>query len=218
MKFFIDTADLKQIKEVQSWCSIDGVTTNPSLVAKTLGVQHKEAHYELIKNISKEVKGPISAEVLSVLSHKMVEEAEELNQINSNIVIKLPLIKEGLKATRILYKKGIKTNLTLCFSALQALAAARAGATFVSVFVGRLDDIGVDGMDIVDQIIQIFSLNKILNTKVLVASVRSVSHIQIAAQLGADSITIPPALFLQMIKHPLTDKGLDQFLKAAGVK
>ena len=210
MRFFVDTADLKQIKEINNWFPLDGVTTNPTLVAHS-----GEEHHSLISSICEAVKGSVSAEVLSTSSEEMLKEARVLSNIHSQVVVKLPLTQEGLIATRRLSGENISTNLTLCFSALQALAAARAGATFVSVFVGRLDDIGVDGMEIVAQIIQIFSQYQI-KTKVLVASVRHLSHVQAAAEMGADIITIPSALFLQMIQHPLTDKGLAQFLKSAG--
>ncbi|MDE0120080.1 MAG: fructose-6-phosphate aldolase [Bdellovibrionales bacterium] len=210
MKFFIDTADIHQIKEINQWFPLDGVTTNPTLVA-----QVEQEHHHLIRSISEVVKGPVSAEVLSTSSEEMLKEARELAGLHSQVVVKLPLTQQGLITTRILSKENIPTNLTLCFSALQALAAARAGATFVSIFVGRLDDIGIDGMEIVSQVIHIFSHYQV-DTKVLVASVRHVSHLLAAAELGADMVTIPPALFSQMIQHPLTDKGLTQFLKSAG--
>lgn len=212
MKFFIDTADIKQIEEINSWFPLAGATTNPALVAKSGG-----NHHDLIRSICNVVKGPVSAEVLATSAKEMLKEAKVLADLHSQVVVKLPLIQEGLKATRELNAKNISTNLTLCFSALQALAAARAGATFVSVFVGRLDDIGLDGMEIVAQTIQIFSQYQV-KTKVLVASVRHLSHVLSAAELGADFITMPPALFSQMVEHPLTDKGLAQFLKAAGQK
>ena len=210
MKFFIDTADVKQIEEINTWFPLEGVTTNPSLVAKS-----GQKHHSLIRSICNIVKGPVSAEVLAVSAKEMVKEAKNLTDLHSQVVIKLPLTTEGLKATKELSVKNIPTNLTLCFSALQALAAARAGASFVSVFVGRLDDIGLEGMEVVAQTINIFSQCQ-MKTKVLVASVRHLSHILAAAELGADFITLPPALFSQMVEHPLTDKGLTQFLKAAG--
>ncbi len=211
MKFFVDTADLKKIKQINTWFPLHGVTTNPTLLAKS----GEEEHHSLIRSISDVVKGPISAQVLAASAEKMVEEAKTLSQIHPQIVVKLPLVKEGLIATRCLAEKNISTNLTLCFSALQALVAARAGATFVSVFVGRLDDMGIDGMEVVSQVIQIFSQYKI-KTQVLVASVRHVSHVLASAELGADIVTVPPAVFSQMIQHPLTDKGLVQFLESAG--
>ena len=212
MKFFVDTADVKQIEEVNKWFPLAGVTTNPALVAKS-----GKEHHNLIRSICNIVRGPVSAEVLATSSKEMIKEAQVLAGLHPQVVVKLPLIQEGLKATRELNIKNISTNLTLCFSALQALAAAQAGATFVSVFVGRLDDIGLDGMEIVAQTIQIFSQYQI-KTKVLVASVRHLSHVLVAAELGADLITMPPALFIKMVEHPLTDKGLIQFLKAAGRK
>ena len=210
MKFFIDTADLQQIKEINQWFLLDGVTTNPTLVSKT-----GQEHHSLIRSISETIKGSVSAEVLSTSAEEMIKEARVLAGLHSQVVVKLPLTQHGLIATRQLSKENIPTNLTLCFSALQALSAARAGATFVSIFVGRLDDIGLDGMEVVSQVIHVFSHYQ-MKTKVLVASIRHVSHVLAAAELGADIVTIPPALFLQMIQHPLTDKGLAQFLKSAG--
>lgn len=210
MQFFVDTADLKQIKEVNDWFPLEGVTTNPTLVAKS-----GEEHHSLIRSICEVVKGPVSAEVLATSSEEMIKEARVLAGLHPQVVVKLPLTQPGLVATSCLNKENISTNLTLCFSSLQALTAAKAGATFVSVFVGRLDDIGVDGMEIVSQVVHIFSQYQI-KTKVLVASVRHLSHVQAAAETGADIITIPPSLFLKMIEHPLTDKGLAQFLKSAG--
>ena len=213
MKFFVDTADLKQIKEVNQWFPVDGVTTNPTLVADQKG----KDHHGLIRSISRQVKGPISAEVLSVKAKGMIQEGKTLAKIHPQVAVKLPLTTAGLLACRALKKEKITVNITLCFSALQALLAARAGADFVSIFVGRLDDIGMDGMEVVSQVIEIFSLYQ-LKTQVLVASVRHTSHILTSAMLGADAVTIPPALFLKMIQNPLTDKGLSQFLKSAGRK
>ncbi len=209
MQFFVDTADLKQIKEINKWFPVDGVTTNPTLVAKS-----GEEHISLIRSIAETVEGPVSAEVITTSSEEMIKEARVLSKIHPQVVVKLPLNPEGLLATQILSKENISTNLTLCFSALQALSATRAGANFVSVFVGRLDDTGGDGMEIVSQIINIFTQYQI-KSKVIVASVRNVSHILTSANLGADIVTIPPALFLQMVQHPLTDKGLAQFLASA---
>ena len=209
MQFFIDTADLKQVKEINSWFPLDGVTTNPTLVAKA-----GEDHHEIICALSREVKGPVSAEVLSTTAEGMVEEGKVLSQIHPKVTVKIPMIKEGLKAVRILKKDNISTNVTLCFSALQALSAVRAGADFVSVFVGRLDDMGVDGMEIVSQTVQIFTQYQV-TAKLIVASVRHVSHVLASAQIGADIVTLPPALFAQMVEHPLTDKGLAQFLASA---
>jgi len=212
MQFFADTADLKQIQEINKWFPLDGVTTNPTLVAGS-----GEEHHSLIRSVCEVVKGPVSAEVLSTDAEEMVKEACVLSSLHPQVVVKLPLNEQGLIATRLLKEKKISTNLTLCFSVLQALMAARAGAAFVSVFVGRLDDIGVDGMDVVSRIVPIFFRYQ-MKTKVLVASVRHVSHVLAAAETGADIVTIPPSLFLQMVQHPLTDKGLAQFLASAGRK
>lgn len=210
MKFFIDTAELDKIKEVNSWFTLDGVTTNPTLIAKS-----GKDHHNVIRSICEIVKGPVSAEVLATSAEEMIKEAKVLAALHPQVVVKLPLTQEGLVATRVLSEEKISTNLTLCFSALQALAAARAGATFVSVFVGRWDDVGIDGMEIVAQVINVFSQYQ-LKSKILVASVRNISHVLTSAELGADIVTIPPALFSQMVQHPLTDKGLAQFLKSAG--
>ena len=188
MRFFIDTA-------------------NPSLIAK-----EGRDFIEVVKEISTIVDGPISAEVIS-LDHKgMVEEADKLSKIHKNIVIKLPMTLEGLKATKILSQKGIKTNVTLIFSATQALLAARAGATYVSPFVGRLDDIGQDGLSLIEEIVDIFNVNSI-ETEIIVASVRNSIHVAQAARMGADIATVPYKVITQMTKHPLTDKGIENFLK-----
>ncbi|MBQ3422211.1 MAG: fructose-6-phosphate aldolase [Romboutsia sp.] len=207
MRFFIDTANIEEIKEANELGVICGVTTNPSLIAK-----EGRDFIEVVKEISTIVDGPISAEVIS-LDHKgMVEEADKLAKIHKNIVIKLPMTLEGLKATKILSAKGIKTNVTLIFSATQALLAARAGATYVSPFVGRLDDIGQDGLSLIEEIVDIFSVNDI-ETQIIVASVRNPIHVSQAARLGADIATVPYKVITQMAKHPLTDKGIENFLK-----
>ena len=207
MRFFIDTANIEEIKEANELGVICGVTTNPSLIAK-----EGRDFIEVVKEISSIVDGPISAEVIS-LDHKgMVEEADKLAKIHKNIVIKLPMTLEGLKATKILSAKGIKTNVTLIFSATQALLAARAGATYVSPFVGRLDDIGQDGLSLIEEIVDIFSVNDI-ETQIIVASVRNPIHVSQAARLGADIATVPYKVITQMTKHPLTDKGIENFLK-----
>ena len=207
MKFFIDTANIEEIKEANELGVICGVTTNPSLIAK-----EGRDFIEVVKEISSIVDGPISAEVIS-LDHKgMVEEADKLAKIHKNIVIKLPMTLEGLKATKILSQKGIKTNVTLIFSATQALLAARAGATYVSPFVGRLDDIGQDGLSLIEEIVDIFNVNAI-ETEIIVASVRNPIHVSQAARLGADIATVPYKVITQMSKHPLTDKGIENFLK-----
>jgi len=209
MEFFIDTADIDEIKNAQALGILDGVTTNPSLVAKA-GKPLKT----VIKEIAAIVEGPISAEVLSTETEGIVKEAEELVQIASNIVVKVPLITEGLKAVKILSEKGIQTNVTLCFSAMQALLAAKAGATYVSPFVGRLDDRGHDGMEIIQEIATIYS-NYNYNTKIIVASIRHPIHMKESALIGADVATIPPSVFNTLVKHPLTDLGLAAFLEDA---
>ena len=207
MRFFIDTANIEEIKEANELGVICGVTTNPSLIAK-----EGRDFIEVVKEISTIVDGPISAEVIS-LDHKgMVEEADKLSKIHKNIVIKLPMTLEGLKATKILSQKGIKTNVTLIFSATQALLAARAGATYVSPFVGRLDDIGQDGLSLIEEIVDIFNVNAI-ETEIIVASVRNPIHVSQAARLGADIATVPYKVITQMTKHPLTDKGIENLLK-----
>lgn len=207
MRFFIDTANIEEIKEANELGVICGVTTNPSLIAK-----EGRDFIEVVKEISTIVDGPISAEVIS-LDHKgMVEEADKLSKIHKNIVIKLPMTLEGLKATKILSQKGIKTNVTLIFSATQALLAARAGATYVSPFVGRLDDIGQDGLSLIEEIVDIFNVNAI-ETEIIVASVRNPIHVAQAARMGADIATVPYKVITQMTKHPLTDKEIENFLK-----
>ena len=207
MRFFIDTANIEEIKEANELGVICGVTTNPSLIAK-----EGRDFIEVVKEISTIVDGPISAEVIS-LDHKgMAEEADKLSKIHKNIVIKLPMTLEGLKATKILSQKGIKTNVTLIFSATQALLAARAGATYVSPFVGRLDDIGQDGLSLIEEIVDIFNVNAI-ETEIIVASVRNPIHVAQAARMGADIATVPYKVITQMTKHPLTDKGIENFLK-----
>lgn len=207
MKFFIDTANVEEIKQANDLGVICGVTTNPSLIVK-----EGRDFIEVIKEISSIVDGPISAEVISLEHEGMVKEAEKLSQIHKNIVIKIPMTEEGLKAVNILSKKGIKTNVTLIFSAAQALLAARAGATYVSPFVGRLDDIGMDGIDLISEIAEIFDVNAI-ETEIIVASVRNPIHVLQAAKLGADIATVPYKVIKQMLLHPLTDKGIAQFMK-----
>lgn len=207
MKLFIDTANTEEIRKANDLGVICGVTTNPSLIAKE-GLVFEE----VIKEITSIVDGPISAEVISLEATKMVEEAIELVKIHPNIVIKLPMTTEGLKATKILSSKGIKTNVTLIFSAGQALLAARAGATYVSPFVGRLDDIGRDGMELVADIAEIFDIHGI-STEIIAASIRSPLHVIDAAKAGAHIATVPYNIILQMTKHPLTDNGIERFLK-----
>lgn len=207
MKLFIDTANIEEIKEANELGVICGVTTNPSLIAKE-GRDFKQ----VVTEITSIVDGPISAEVIGLEHDKMVEEALELVKIHKNIVIKLPMTTEGLKATKILSSKDIKTNVTLIFSSAQALLAARAGATYVSPFLGRLDDIGMNGMKLIEEIVDIFSQHTI-KTEIIAASIRSSVHVIEAARLGADIATVPYKVILQMTKHPLTDAGIEKFLK-----
>jgi len=207
MKIFIDTAIISEIKEVDELGVIDGVTTNPSLIAKS-----GRKFEEVIKEITGIIDGPVSAEVISLESEKMVEEALELVKIHDNIVIKIPMTAEGLKAVKILSSKGIKTNVTLVFSTNQALLAAKSGATYVSPFVGRVDDTSFYGMDLIEDIMEIFETYGI-QTEVIAASIRHPLHVLEAAKAGADIATIPYKVIQQMIKHPLTDIGVEKFLK-----
>lgn len=207
MKFFIDTANTKQIKEAWDIGVIDGVTTNPSLIAK----ENKKPR-ELLKEICEIVDGPISAEAVSLDAEKIVEEAQELSKIHKNIVVKIPMTTDGLKATKLLSQLKIKINVTLIFSPSQALLAAKAGAAYVSPFVGRLDDISHYGMDLVSQIIEIYK-NYDFNTEVIVASIRNPLHVIDAARIGAHVATIPFSVIEQLSRHPLTDKGIEKFLK-----
>jgi transaldolase len=206
MKFFIDTANIEEIKKAKDLGMADGVTTNPSLVAR-----EKREFRGLIKEICGIIEGPVNAEVVSLDAQGMIKEARSLREIADNIVVKIPLIEEGLKAVRILSAEGIKTNVTLCFSAVQALLAAKAGADYISPFVGRLDDAGHVGMDLVEQIATIYD-NYGFDTEIIVASVRNPLHVLDAAMIGADIATIPFAVIRQLIKHPLTDVGLEKFL------
>lgn len=207
MKLFIDTANVDDIRRANDMGIICGVTTNPSLIAKE-GRDFKQ----VVKEITEIVDGPVSAEVISLEADKMVEEALPLAAIHKNIVIKLPMCEEGLKACKQLTAKGIKTNVTLVFSAAQALLAARAGATFVSPFLGRLDDIGMEGMNLIEEIVDIFNAQGI-ETEIIAASIRNPMHVTQAAILGCDIATVPMNVLLQMLKHPLTDNGIDRFLK-----
>jgi transaldolase len=206
MKFFIDTADVQEIRQAEAYGLLDGVTTNPSLIAKT-GRPFKE----VITEICSIVDGPISAEVVSTDYEGIIREAAELKEIHENIVVKIPLIMDGIKATSWCTKNKIKTNVTLCFSPLQALLAAKAGATYISPFVGRLDDIAHDGMDLIAQILEIYQ-NYDFETEILVASVRHPLHVLESARLGADVVTLPIKVLSQLAKHPLTDIGLKKFL------
>lgn len=210
MKFFIDTANLDQIREAQDLGILDGVTTNPSLMAKE-GISGKEAinqHYVDICNIS---DGDVSAEVLSTTYEEMIKEGDELAALHERIVVKIPMIKDGVKALKYFSNKGIKTNCTLIFSAGQALLAAKAGATYVSPFLGRLDDISVDGLNLIEEIRVIYD-NYAFDTEILAASIRSPMHIINCAKIGADVITSPLPSILNLLKHPLTDSGLAQFV------
>lgn len=206
MKLFIDTANLEDIREIASWGVLSGATTNPTLLAREGGSPE-----EILRRICEIVKGPVSAEVVATVSDEMVKEGRELSAIHGNIVVKVPMTPEGLKAVSILSAEGIACNVTLVFSAPQALLAARAGARYVSPFVGRLDDIGTRGMDVVAEIAEAFVRGGI-GTEIITASVRHPRHAIEAALAGSHIATIPPAVFRQMIKHPLTDKGLEIFL------
>ncbi len=207
MKLFIDTANTNDIREANDLGVICGVTTNPSLIAK-----EGRVFEEVVKEITTIVDGPISAEVISLEADKMVEEALPLAAINKNIVIKLPMCAEGLKACKRLTEKGIHTNVTLIFSAAQAILAANAGATYVSPFLGRLDDIGMTGMDLIREISEIFQVQGI-ETEIIAASIRNPIHVTEAARAGCDIATVPMNVIRQMIKHPLTDIGIERFLK-----
>jgi transaldolase len=206
MKFFIDTADVNEIREAESLGILDGVTTNPTLVSRT-GRPFKET----IEEICSIVKGPVSAEVVSTNTEGIIKEGRELAKIADNIVVKVPLIKDGLKAVKALTSEGIKVNVTLCFSSNQALLAAKAGGTYVSPFVGRLDDKGHTGMEVVDEIRTIYD-NYGFETQIIVASIRNPLHVRDAALMGADIATIPFAVLNNIVKHPLTDEGLKNFL------
>ncbi|HSO00590.1 MAG TPA: fructose-6-phosphate aldolase [Candidatus Nanopelagicales bacterium] len=209
MKIFIDSGDIGEIKEAQSMGVIDGVTTNPSLLAKA-----GKPTRQVIAEICEVVDGPISAEVVAVDAEEILREGRELARIHKNVVVKVPLIEDGLKAVRVFTKEGIRTNVTLCFSASQALLAAKAGASYISPFVGRIDDVSGDGMDLIGQIVQIYR-NYSFETQVLTASVRHPVHFVQAALLGAHVATLPLKVIKQLLKHPLTDLGLAQFLADA---
>lgn len=207
MKYFIDTANVEEIRQAAALGIIDGVTTNPSLIAK-----EGRVFEEVIKEITEIVDGPISAEVVSLEVEGMVKEALELVKIHPNVVIKVPMTAEGIKATSQLSKKGIKVNVTLVFSSTQALAAAKAGAAYVSPFVGRLDDIGLEGMELIEEIMFIFK-NYGIKTEVIAASIRNRNHLAQAATAGSDIATIPFKVIMDSLKHPLTDQGIERFLK-----
>ena len=207
MKLFIDTANVSHIREANDLGVICGVTTNPSLIAK-----EGRDFIEVVKEITSIVDGPISAEVISLEHEGMIAEARELAKIHENIVIKIPMTLEGLKAVKVLSGEGIKTNVTLIFSSAQALLAARAGATYVSPFLGRLDDIGAEGMNLIEEIVEIFNVHCI-ETEIIAASIRNPLHVINAARIGADIATVPYDVIVQMSKHPLTDNGIARFLK-----
>ncbi|MBQ2753275.1 MAG: fructose-6-phosphate aldolase [Firmicutes bacterium] len=207
MKLFIDTANVAHIREANDLGVICGVTTNPSLIAK-----EGRDFIEVVKEITSIVDGPISAEVISLEHEGMIAEARELAKIHENIVIKIPMTLEGLKAVKVLSSEGIKTNVTLIFSSAQALLAARAGATYVSPFLGRLDDIGAEGMNLIEEIVEIFNVHCI-ETEIIAASIRNPLHVINAARIGADIATVPYDVIVQMSKHPLTDNGIARFLK-----
>lgn len=208
MKFFIDSAEIAEIKELASYGLLDGVTTNPSLIAKS-----GRNFLEVIREICEVVDGPVSAEVAAADYSGMIREGEVLSKLAKNVCIKLPLTMDGLKACKYFSSRKIQTNITLCFSVAQAILAAKAGATFVSPFVGRLDDVGQDGMGLIEEICHIYSNYPAFETQVLVASIRNPIHITAAAKIGADVATIPAKILKQLASHPLTDKGLETFIK-----
>lgn len=211
MKFFIDTANLDEIKEAHNLGILDGVTTNPSLIARE-GITGRNAFENHIKTICELTQAPVSAEAVSLSREEMIVEARALSQIDPHVVVKIPMTLNGLKALKELSEEGVKTNVTLVFSPLQALMAAKAGATYISPFVGRLDDISLDGMKIIEQIIDIFA-NYLFEAEVIVASIRNPLHVLTAARLGADIATIPFKVIEQLAQHPLTDIGIDKFSK-----
>lgn len=214
MKFFVDTADVAEIRELNAAGLIDGVTTNPSLIKKS-GRDFKD----VIAEICRETDGDVSAEVIALDADGMVAQGTKLSEIARNVVVKLPLTGEGLKACQALSRAGIKTNVTLCFSANQGLLAAKAGATYVSPFIGRLDDIHIDGMELIRDLREIYD-NYAFETEILAASIRTPLHVRDCARIGADVATVPPAVLWGLLEHPLTDKGLAQFVKdaeAAGI-
>lgn len=206
MKYFLDTANIDEIRRANDLGLIEGVTTNPSLIAR-----EGRVFEEVIEEICEIIDGPISAEVISLDHENMVKEGLELSQIHKNVIIKIPMTEEGLKATKDLSEKGIKVNVTLIFSASQALAAAKAGATYVSPFIGRIDDLGMDGVELLEEIMEIFAIYQI-DTQVIAASVRNKNHIIRSAQAGVDIATIPYNILIDSLKHPLTDKGIEKFL------
>jgi transaldolase len=207
MKFFIDTADINEIRDLAATGLVDGVTTNPSLVSKA-----NRKFTDIVKEICEIVPGPVSAEVTAVDHATMLAEGRKLAKIASNVTVKVPLTPDGLKTCKALSGEGTMVNVTLCFSAAQAILAAKAGATFISPFVGRLDDVGADGMSLIGEIVQIYGAYETFTTEILVASIRHPMHVVEAAKMGADVATMPPSVLRQMFNHPLTDKGLAAFL------
>lgn len=210
MLIFVDTADIEEIRKVKSWGILDGVTTNPTLLAKT-GKPWKEAALEILKEVPDK---PVSLEVIATDFEEMVKEAKELAKMGDNVVVKIPFTPEGIKAVQVLSVENIQTNVTLIFSPLQALLAAKAGATYVSPFIGRVDDIAYDGVEVLEEIVQIFNLYG-FNTRIIAASIRHVDHVRRCALIGVDIATIPYKVIEQMFKHPLTDIGLIKFLEDA---
>ncbi|HEX9317855.1 MAG TPA: fructose-6-phosphate aldolase [Nitrososphaeraceae archaeon] len=207
MKIFLDTANLESIRKYNDMGAVDGITTNPTLLSK-----EKDHPSEIMREITKIINGPVNLEVIGTEAGGMIEEAHRLMKFGRNVVVKIPMIPEGLKAVRRLYEEGIKTNVTLVFSSNQAILAAKAGASYVSPFIGRIDDAGHDGMVIIKEIVQIFSNYK-FDTEILVASIRHPVHVVEAAKIGAHIVTLPPDILGKMMSHPLTDKGLNSFLK-----
>ena len=207
MKFFLDTADIDEIRDLDATGLVDGVTTNPSLIAKS-----GRNFLDVVRDICSVINGPISAEVAATEFNEMLKEGRKLASLASNVVVKVPLTPDGLKTCKALNQDGTKVNVTLCFSPAQAILAAKAGATFISPFIGRLDDVGTDGMQLIADICEIYSQYSDFSTEVLVASVRHPMHIVESARLGADVVTLPPSVLRQMFNHPLTDKGLATFL------
>jgi transaldolase len=206
MQFFLDTAEIAEIQQALEWGMVDGITTNPSLIAKA-----GKPYLKTVQEIAKLVPGPVSGEVLAMDYPTIMDQGKRLSDLAENVVVKVPLVPDGLRAVRSFAEQGIRTNVTLCFSAAQALLAAKAGAAYISPFVGRLDDVGQDGMDLIEQIVTMYQ-NYDFQTKVLVASVRHPIHVVQAGMLGADVVTLPFKVLEQLYKHPLTDVGLERFL------
>ncbi|AKG74806.1 fructose-6-phosphate aldolase [Salinicoccus halodurans] len=207
MRYFIDTANMDEITEINEWGVLAGVTTNPSLVAKEKGI----SFHDRLVEICELVGGPVSGEVIALDAEGMISEGRELAKLHEHIIVKIPMTEEGMKAVKVLASEGIKTNVTLVFNTVQALTAARAGATYVSPFIGRLDDIGLEGLDLIEDINYIFTVHEI-DTEIIAASIRNEGHIHGAALRGADIATIPYKVLKKLTQHPLTDKGIDQFL------